>query len=150
MEANSMGTPMPFTFNGKTYMVAPRTIDQELAFQRHLEAEELRAIRGKAEILTEAEYASVLGQWAKTCALKKYRHGEQLWAEAMRTGEGVKYAYALAIAEGSGILLDAALTLMDEVEKSETDFRALHQMIQVLNNPNRNRPTEKEQPSAST
>ena len=148
MDANSLDAPMPFDFEGKTYMVAPRSVDQELAFQRHLESEELQAIRSKADVFTVAEYDRAMDRYVKTCALRKYAWGGTLAWEAVNSKAGVKYLYALAVAEGSGLVLQVALELLDKVFEDDAAWKALQAVMQVLNDPNRKRPTQTVQASA--
>lgn len=139
--ASALGKPLAWSYQGKVYQVAERTLDFMALWKRHLEEEELAGLRRHAKALG-GEYAGSLDRWQKGLATHIYEWGSPHSWDHFITPSGYKYALALSIAEGSGITPHEALAVVDAAYDDETPegrvaWAELKVIQEALNDPNR-------------
>lgn len=151
--ATALGHPIAWTYAGKTYQIAERTLDWACAMQRKLEQNEYLGIMRHAELLG-GMVPTALANWQKSLATGAYEWGTQAAWDYYTSPAGYRYALALSIAEGSGITVDEALAVVELAEGDGSPegvlaWAAAKAIQKALNDPNRKRSPRQAQAGAT-
>jgi len=144
-QAELLGTPFPFTFDGKDYLVSERTFEQEGLFKIFLEAEALRVIQRHAANLNPMEFMIQMTGWRQDCSTFQYAVGTQNYLMGEYSPDGMRYLAYLALKEKSAGLVTPAL--VDRIFKDEKKWKELQAILSRLNDPNSKRPGDQNLPA---
>jgi hypothetical protein len=136
-DARLLGTPIPFDFGGRLYMVSPRTFEQESLFQVWLEREVLKGIQRHQDAMSPTEYAQHIAGWRQECGSHMYDYGSPASIMASLSPAGMKYLVFLALKEKQP---EVDLHLIDRIWDNPEKWNELANIMGSLNDPNRTRP----------
>ena len=137
-----LALPAEFTFKGKTYKVSPRDFDDEAAFRRWLEGEELRGIQAHKSIYSELEYQQQLAGFRVTCATGQYSYPMPLCMQGLMSIDGAKYMAFLSLKK---LNPDVTQSLVEEIFADDAKWEELRLIRQGLDDPNSRKPAQEAQ-----
>lgn len=142
--AATLGIGHEFTFEGKTYKIAPRDFEIEGYFEVWLEDQALLKLQRHRERFSPAEYGIQLDGWRHDCAANIYAFGGLVAWKALCSEPGQKYMALMQIQKASGGSKVVIQELIDRIwddPEALKEFKAVQERADA--DPNRPRPWTK-------
>lgn len=147
-DTRAAAMPLAWTFEGKEYLVSPRTWRHMLAFQVWHEAQALEAVRRQQDSLPAEVFDRLLAQWSEQSAGGKFEWDTPLNLEKRRSPSGVKQLVYLSLKEKNP---SVDMHLIDRIWENDEAATSLATLLRRLNGPNPQAPEQApEQPTPAT
>jgi hypothetical protein len=137
-QADLLGIPETFLFEGRTYQVSERTLEHEALFSRWVAAEARALIARHADEMSPLEYEAQLAGWRQDGAAHAYDFDGFVCQRALHSPSGSRYIAFLALKKHDK---DGAVTmqLVDRIYADAAAWQELQSIMRRLNNPNAQR-----------